>query len=106
MHHPDVLRAQVLQDVGERLNPSLVEYAKNLMLDASWIADRSEQIKDCADAEFGANRSPLFHSRMVHRRPHEANAGLFDGAGNHVGSDVDFDTECGKHVRSACQRGH
>ena len=63
VHHPDVLRAEVLQHVRDRLDPVPGEHADDLPLDAGRIADRSEQVEHGADARARRGSAPSASTR-------------------------------------------
>ena len=95
----------MLQHFRQWLDPAVVEHAEHLALHAGRVRQRSEEIEDRADAKLGAHRRPVLHRRVVHRRPHEADTGLGDGARNGDGRHVELDAERGQHVGGTRQRG-
>ena len=106
VHDPGVLGAEVAAarpPVGSTQRP--VEHADHLALHAGRVRQRPQQIEDGADAELGAHRRPVLHRRVVHRRPHEADTGLGDGARDGDGRHVELDAERGQHVGGTRQRG-
>ena len=50
VHHPGALGAEILEHVGERLDPLAREHADHLPLDAGRIGERPKQIEDGARA--------------------------------------------------------
>ena len=100
------LGAEILQHLGERLDPLAREHADHLALHAGRIGERAEQIEDRAGAEFDPGRADILHRRMMRRREHEADAGLADAARRRpVRRQLDLDAERAQHVGGARARG-
>ncbi len=99
------LRAQVLQDLGEWLDPLPREHPDHLTLDPGRIRERTQQVEDGTGAELDARGPDVLHRRMMRRREHEADAGLVDAPADPLGRELDIDTERAQHVGSARARG-
>src|SRR5712692_1634019 len=105
MHHPDVLGAEILQHLRDRLDPLAREQADHLAFDAGRIRERTEQVEDGAGAELDAGRADVLHGRMMGGREHEPDARLADATPDAVGGNLDVDAERGQHVGGARARG-
>ena len=104
VHHPDRLRAEVLQDLRQRLHPLPREHADHLPLDAGRIGERTEQVEDRSRRELGPGRTDILHRGMMRGREHEADAGFLDAAADLLGPQIDLHAERGQHVGGARAR--
>ena len=54
-----------MQDLCKRLTKRLIIYSHDFHVGTCRVRERAEDVKDCADPEFSADRSDIFHRNMI-----------------------------------------
>ena len=70
-----------------------------------WIRQRSEDVEDCADAEFLADGTDVLHRSVVLLGEHKADADLLELFDDLSGGLVEVDAECFEAVGGTALRG-
>ena len=106
MHHPHVVGPETFQHVRDWLDPFAGKNPQHLTSNAGRIGNRAKQIEKRTYAELRTDWRPMLHGRMVHGRPHEANARFADRQPDALRADVQLHSEGTEHVRRARYRRH
>src|SRR5882762_3327052 len=104
VHHISAVGAEVLEHVGERLDPLARKHPDHLAFHAGRVRQRPQQVEDGSGAELDACRADMLHGRMMCRREHESDPGGLDTGTDRFRRDIYLDTKGGEDVGGAGSR--
>ena len=106
MHDERVLDAEPTERRRHALGDARVSNTEHLRARPGRVGERTEDVKDGANADLAAERRRKLHRRMVGRREHETEAGLLQTLRHRRRRQFDRRAERVEHVGAAALPGH